>query len=246
VPGALSNQPPAPATAPLTVPPLPGANAAGSAGAAPATTRKDSSINYELDKSIKYVQQPMGGIKRLSVAIVVNYKMTPDKKGVMTPRALTDQEKAQITDLAKEAMGFKKERGDTLNVVNSPFAGTEKELIVETPFLKKAEVYLLSNLAEIGKVALAVIVLVYLFFGHMRPLLKKLATRSTAPVHDAGAGAGAGADTDASASATGASSDAALPSGRTYEEKLMTARQTAKENPRVVANVVKAWVNGNE
>ena len=36
-------------------------------------------------------------------------------------------EKAQITDLVKGAMGFNKERGDTLSVANSPFTGAERE-----------------------------------------------------------------------------------------------------------------------
>ncbi|MDB5793818.1 MAG: fliF, partial [Noviherbaspirillum sp.] len=68
IPGALSNQPPAPSTAPLTTPPAPGtANPANPAttpnAGAPAPTgssQRDSTVNYELDKTVRYVQQPMG------------------------------------------------------------------------------------------------------------------------------------------------------------------------------------------
>ncbi|MCL5061095.1 MAG: flagellar M-ring protein FliF, partial [Candidatus Thermoplasmatota archaeon] len=79
VPGALTNQPPAPATAPINAAPLaaPAQNAAAPAGAAAATnTRKDATVNYEVDKTIQYVQQGSGGLKRLSVAVVVNYRKT--------------------------------------------------------------------------------------------------------------------------------------------------------------------------
>ena len=117
VPGALTNQPPAPATAPITAP---AQNAAAPAAAAPATnTRKDATVNYEVDKTIQYVQQGSGGLKRLSVAVVVNYKQTTDKDGKVAMKPLTEAEKTQITNLVKEAMGFNQERGDTLNVVNS-------------------------------------------------------------------------------------------------------------------------------
>ena len=71
------------------------------------------------------MQQPMGGLKRLSVAVVVNYKHEIDKAGKVTVRPLSDDEKTQITNLVKEAMGYNKDRGDTLNVVNSAFAGPD-------------------------------------------------------------------------------------------------------------------------
>ncbi|MEQ1668918.1 MAG: flagellar basal-body MS-ring/collar protein FliF, partial [Sulfuriferula sp.] len=128
IPGALSNQPPAPATAPITAPPA--ANAAAGAAATatsaanttpPTTTQKDSTVNYEVDKTIRYVQQGMGGLKRLSVAVVVNYKQTTDKAGKVKNMPLSAAEQAQITNLVKEAMGYSAARGDTLNVLNSQF-----------------------------------------------------------------------------------------------------------------------------
>ncbi len=81
VPGALSNQPPAPATAPLTAPAA-NNSTPGAAPTTPATnTQKESTVNYELDKTVRYVQQPMGGLKRLSVAVVVNYRNSVDNSG---------------------------------------------------------------------------------------------------------------------------------------------------------------------
>jgi flagellar M-ring protein FliF len=82
VPGALSNQPPVPATAPITAPPAPGTPGAAPAPRRPADGRgqrrrqgrRDATTNYELDKTIRHVRQPVGAIKRLSAAVVVNHR----------------------------------------------------------------------------------------------------------------------------------------------------------------------------
>jgi len=129
IPGALSNQPPANATAPITA----DAGAANGASSTAATTpnpfssQKNTTTNFEVDKTVRYVQQAMGGIKRLNVAVVVNNMQVTDKAGKATYRPLTAAEKKQINDLAMQAMGFNKERGDALTVVNSSFAGEVAE-----------------------------------------------------------------------------------------------------------------------
>ena len=168
VPGALTNQPPVPATAPIVT----GSSAAATSASNGAMVQRDSTVNYEVDKTIRYTQQGMGGVKRLSVAVVVNYKTETDKSGKTTTRPLTDVEKEQITDLAREAMGFNKDRGDTLNVVNSPFAGPEKETIVELPLWKQPDTIEMAK--QLGRYLLIAAVIAYLFFGYLKPMLYKL------------------------------------------------------------------------
>jgi flagellar biosynthesis/type III secretory pathway M-ring protein FliF/YscJ len=56
--------------------------------------------------------------------VVVNYKTLADGK----PLPLTEQMK-QIEDLTREAMGYSEKRGDTLNVVNSPFNAVDDEVV---------------------------------------------------------------------------------------------------------------------
>lgn len=244
VPGALTNQPPAPATAPLVAPAGAAAQNGASAGT-PSSTQKDATINYEVDKTVRYVQQPMGGIKRLSVAVVVNYKKEIDKAGKPVLRPLTEAEKTQITNLVKEAMGFSQDRGDSLNVVNSPFAGMEPEVIPEVPLWKDPKMIDLA--LQLGKYLLAGIVLLYLFFGFLRPTLRKLIAPAPPP-------ALAASDADAEeddASVVQLSSNAgekpaeqiAAPG---YAANLELAKQLARDDPKLVANVVKTWVDGNE
>ncbi|MGE5652427.1 MAG: flagellar basal-body MS-ring/collar protein FliF [Bacillota bacterium] len=254
VPGALTNQPPAPATAPLTTPPgAPAtANAAASAnGANGATasgpTQRDSTVNYEVDKTVRYVQQPMGGIKRLSVAVVVNYKRVVEKGGKVAYKPLSDAEKAQIADLVKEAMGYNKERGDSLNVVNSPFAGLDKEAQAEPPIWKQPEMLDLAK--EAGKYLLIALVTLFMYFKLLRPLLDRLTAKEEektealpAPVLDEEGNPIPQPAASAIDDLSDLNDDEATPAISNYQRRLEAAKRLAKENPKVVANVVKEWV----
>jgi flagellar M-ring protein FliF len=243
VPGALTNQPPVPSTAPLVTP----ANTPGTAqNASTAAGQRDSTVNYEVDKTIRYVQQPMGGIKRLSVAVVVNYRRVVDKAGKSVIRPLSDAEKAEITDLVKEAMGYSKDRGDSLNVVNSPFAGMEKEASPELPLWKQPEMLVLAK--EAGRYLLIAFVLLFIYFALLRPLLKKLATKEEnlealeAPELDEN-GNPIVQDADANDAKFDPNDDSMGPEPGSYQVILEQAKRLAKENPKVVAHVVKEWVS---
>lgn len=241
VPGALTNQPAPAATAPLTTPPPPAAAGAPAAPGAPAATaatpsQRDTTTNYEVDKTIRYVQQPMGGLKRLSVAVVVNYKRVVAKDGKVSIQPLSEIEKTQITDLVKEAMGYNKDRGDTLNVVNSPFAGIDKAEAVKPPLWERPEAIDMGMQA--AKYLLLGLVLLILYFKVLKPLLNKL---NPAPL----------ALTDESseeARKTQELEEEAGPMGtheHSYQQNLEAAKELARKDPKVVANIVKTWV-GNE
>jgi flagellar M-ring protein FliF len=255
IPGALSNQPPVPATAPITAS---GAAQSGSASNA-GLMQKDSTTNYEVDKTIRYTQQPMGGVKRISVAVVINYKNETDKNGKVTSRALTEIEKNQISDLVKEAMGYSKERGDTLNVVNSPFAGPEKEVIADIPFWKQADSVQTGK--ELGKYLLTALVLLYLFFGFLKPMLYKIMGKETkkeklaretaekAAAEEAAAAESkeeAEEDRNEDGSIVSLSRDAnghPIKPMSAYEINLDMAKQLAASDPKIVANVIKTWIS---
>ena len=79
--------------------------------------RRDATTNYEVDRTISHIKQPVGNLKRLSVAVVVNY--IRDKDG--DPQALPPEELNKLTNLVREAMGYSESRGDSLNLVNSQF-----------------------------------------------------------------------------------------------------------------------------
>lgn len=238
VPGAMSNQPPAPASAPITAAPGAAGNvtagnvaaAAGAAASPSANSRKESTVNYEVDKTIRHVRQPVGGIKRLSVAVVVNYRKETDAAGKLSHKPLSAEELATINDLVKEAMGYTKDRGDTLNVANSPFSAVEREIVPEVPFWKQPSTHVLAK--EVGKHLLIAAVVLFLVLGVLRPLLKNLA-EARPPALLEGA-------------IEGEAPPAGRPGNAGYEQNLQMAKQLASKEPKIVANVVKDWVSGDE
>jgi len=248
VPGALSNQPPGTATAPLTT------VAGGAPAAAPAPaagpSRKDSTTNYEVDKTVRYEQRPMGGIRRLSVGVVVNYRRIVDPKtSKVTVRPLTAAEVAQINDLVKEAMGYSKDRGDTLNVTNAPFDGVDKPVDPPAAIEWWRDPDNIALAKEIGKFALAAIVLSYLFFRilrpMMRPIFRKLDEITDVPPLPAPREPTAEEDQEAIIARTQLE-EMEAHQAQGYRENLQMAKNLAKEDPRIVANVVKAWVGAHE
>ena len=184
VPGALSNQPPAAAVAPVTTPQpprtpgqpnpaqanQPAQNTQTAEKTGPSSSRRDATTNYELDRTVRHVQQAPGGVKRLSVAVVVNYRTKADAKGKPVTEALSAKELAQIENLTKEAMGFSAERGDSLNVVNSPFTA-ENAKEPEPPLWKQPQMIDLAK-TGVGYLLLALLAM-FLWFKVARPVLRK-------------------------------------------------------------------------
>ena len=259
VPGALTNQPPVPATAPITSPPVAGQataqtgatngqppppgqiNAAGvqapiySAGQ-PINTRKDSTINYEVDKTIKYVKQSVGVIKRLSVAVVVNNKKDTTKDGKPTTRPLTEAELKQINDLAREAMGYAKERGDTLSVANAAFTAVEKE-DNEPPLWKQLATPEMGK--DLLKYLLIGAIVAYILLAVVRPILRTMFPPPSPEVEEE---EGEEGEEDVEVDLTAMGGDLILA---TYEGKMQKAREIAHADPKAVANIIKDWMGVN-
>lgn len=241
VPGALTNQPPVPATAPITNPAVGGAGAAADGNFL--TRNASGTTNYEVDRTISHTTRAMGAIRRLSVAVVLNHRTVTDKNGKETTSALPEEEIARINNLVREAMGFNAERGDSLNVANSAFAAGATETMPDLPLWKDPEII------DIGKQALRYLivlaVLAYVAFGVIKPLMKTLTPPPREADEETTADAEAGEKTYDEDGAEVTLSDAARR-GNSYEAKLAQARETAKNNPKLVANMIKEWMGVNE
>ena len=235
VPGALSNQPPAPATAPIVAPPgQPAATVTAPAGGG--SQQREATTNFEVDKTVRYTAQPMGGVKRVSAAVVVNYRHSVDAKGKESWKPLSPAEKAQVEALVKEAMGFSAQRGDTLNVVNSRFSA-EEITVPDMPLWKDPDNLDLAK--TVGKYLLLALASLLVYLKLIRPMLNRLADaaalRAEADRLEEEEGA-EGADLG--------SRHRRLPE-LSHEQKLATARSMAQQDPKAVASVLKGWVNSN-
>lgn len=264
VPGALSNQPPGTPSAPITTAPRPGTPGAPAAPGAsngatvasstqssgPSNSRKDVTTNYELDRSIRHVQQGAGGIKRLSVAVVVNYKDATDSTGKSSPRALTPVEIEQIRNLAREAMGFSQERGDSLNVVNSAFADDNKEpSAAVVPFWRDHDKLELGK--TLGQYLLLAFLALFAWFAVLRPLLRKHLAPPPAPAPTAaepGASGDAAGDAPQQPDEPAISAEEALRQREALRQKadLDYAHQLAEQDPKLVATLIQHWMNKHD
>ncbi|MEQ1814327.1 MAG: flagellar basal-body MS-ring/collar protein FliF [Candidatus Nitrotoga sp.] len=230
IPGALTNQPPVPASAPIVAGTDTQGSTADNAGAS--SLQKESTVNFEVDRTIRHTVLPVGSIKRLSVAVVVNgNRKVTDAKGKSSTKPLSDAEKEQINNLVREAMGFDQNRGDSLNVQVAAFAEI-KEIVEELPFWKRPDMIELAK--DLFKYLVIAAILFFLVFRVIKPAFHTLLT----PVGSTG-----GLAANEQGTATSGGNFASSAPG--YEQSLQTARQIAQQEPKIVASVIKEWVNSN-
>lgn len=232
IPGALTNQPPVPATAPIVTGAGSPGNATAANNASLSNLQKDFTVNYEVDRTIRHTVLPVGSIKRLSVAVVVNgNRKIIDAKGKSSDKPLSDEEKEQINNLVKEAMGFDQVRGDTLNVQIAAFT-EHKEVVEELPIWKQPD--MIDMVKDLLKYLVIAAVIFFVVFRIIKPAFNTLLTL---PSSTGGFVATQDSETNPEATYT--------PSAPSYEQSLQTARQIAQQEPKIVASVVKEWVSSN-
>ena len=239
IPGVLTDQ--APGVAVLT-PQNPNqvALAEGEAAgqAVPARESRKSTRNYEVNKNISHIQEVPGSLRKLSVAVVVDYMMDPDGNKIALPQERIDE----INSLVREAVGFDVDRGDTVSIINSPFiALAPMEAIPEPGLLEQDWIW------QAGRALLALIALLVLIFTVLRPLVR-YSTSYVAPAlagqnNDALALPNADTDTVALSSPP----IAALPGATTgnYHQSIAMARNVANEQPARAAYVVRNWMSAD-
>ncbi|MEO5935477.1 MAG: flagellar basal-body MS-ring/collar protein FliF [Duganella sp.] len=255
IPGALSNQPPGTATAPLDQAvanganaPAPGTPPGGVNATATGPKHKESTTNYEVDKTMRYETRGMGGLRRMTVAVVVNYKRIVDKNGKVTIKAYTAEEMAKINDLVKQAMGYNQDRGDAVSVANSPFDG------VDRPFEPALDWWRdpanLPMAKDLAKFLITALILLYIVLRIVRPMMRpvfKKIDEINAPEPEP----------EEPEEVVEEGPDEALIAEeelrkmeentvKTYRENLAMAKKLAVEDPRIVANVIKEWIGAND
>src|SRR5262245_25580997 len=252
VPGALTNQPPQPGVAlPPGASPVvaqsgttpPGAQQGAANGTTPNnsgstqvtgpdSTSRQSTRNYEIDRTMAYTRSPAGKVTRLSVAVLIDNLRTTDKDGKVTETPLPQDQIDRLSALVRDAVGFDAARGDSVNVVNSSFLGeapaAEGELESE-PFWEKAWVQTMA------KVLAGLIVLLVIIFNVLKPLTRGLLNAAKGPM------------VRQAALATAAMQE--LPNeapALAYEQQVAQARGLVTADPKRGAQVVKSWVAASE
>ncbi len=237
IPGALTNRPPEPAAAPIEAG---GENkeAGDKAPLVPTDQKKESTINYEVDKTVQHTQQSIGNIKRLSAAVVVNYRKKVGENGEVTHEPLTAEEIKEINNLVREAMGYSEKRGDSLTVTNGLFTA-DTLTVLDIPLWKDPDVIMLAK--EIGKQLLIAAVVLFFLLKVLRPFLKSLTQPPLRPEPEKLTGEAA--LSQLSDQMDGTAIQAIQKS--IFDENLKRAKQLAVDEPAIVASVVKDWISKN-
>jgi len=241
VPGATTNQPPGPSSAPINGAAQSLTAAGGAAAGANGASKRESIINYEVDKTVRVVRGSTGIVKRISAAVVLNNQSITDSKGKTTSTPLSDQQIEKMTALVRETIGFNKDRGDSVNLMNAPFA-VEKVVLADVPFWKQPEFQDLARSFAwpVGTLLFGALVLL----GVIKPALKVLAqphSKISLTSHQLDAIESEEPERPLLA----APARSSLPGGLTASElAIEEARKLTRDNPAAVANIVKSWING--
>ncbi len=226
VPGALSNTPAAPQSAPIS-----GSAANASAPSNSNNGRREAVTNYEVDKTVRRIRNQTGTVKRVTAAVLINHKKSVDADGKTTYTPIAETEMAQIQALVREAIGFNKERGDSINIVNAPFSQDPIVAATEIAWWKDPSNISLGK--EIGKGIAILAGLLIVVFGVIRPAIKSAAS------------AIASSPAEPRLLANQEPSTPALPGPGTVNTQVDKVREIAKNDPAIVANVVRQWVGSN-
>jgi flagellar M-ring protein FliF len=266
IPGALSNQPTPAGTAPETTQtPASATDSKAANTAMPASSAKNATRNFELDKTITHTRLATGVLRRLSVAVVVDDRHITQADGKTKSQPYSSEDINRFSELVKQAVGFDSARGDQVTVNNVAFKIPEElEALPEIPVWEQG--WFLDLMKQLA----AVSAVLFLLFGVLRPTMRSLAGRDkeekkAAALTDEQA-------TDQQKAETGNSvvsydfnqegipvATPALQQAQTelpahmedlllidvphgYEKRLEYLQRVVDNDPKLVAQVIKRWV----
>jgi len=245
IPGALTNQPPGGGQAPENANP-----GEGGAPAQPSNTRTQATRNFELDRTVSYTKHQVGKVRRLTVAVVVDDKLALDAQtGDEKYITWSDNELDRLAILVRDAVGFSAIRGDSVNILNTPFIdnGEEGLDIGELPIWQQ------TWFKELVKPFAGVLIILILIIGLLRPVLKSLTRAGEKSREDEEAqqlaaleAAGLGNFdelSDETVTLSGGEALALPGPEESYEQMLTTIKGLIAEDPGRVSQVVKRWVS---
>ena len=234
IPGALSNTPPPAST--LTTPgasPTPAATPVAGGPAPDANKQSDQFQRaYDLGKEVSVTRAAPGGIKRLSVAVLLR---DPDKG----PKR-SQMEINQVTDLVKSAVGFNGQRQDNVTVISRKFADGADAA-------STAKWYDNAWLPVVARNVTAILIALMVLMLGVRPLAKGLMKKREEPVRAASDQPALAAD--GTAGGEGGGVQVATPVGldeieqsQGYDQRIGAVRGFTRDNPARAALAVRDMI----
>ena len=234
VPGVVSNLPGAKNENPQA--------AGGKGGNSSQSNKTQETINYEINKTVNHILEPVGTLKQLSAAVLIDgsYEAIKGADGKETKKYIprTDEELRKYEEIVKKSIGYNAERGDQVEVVSIPFESNISMNEEETGTAKSSQ---LAATLPFIKYAVAVVALLLVFLFIVKPLMKTILTpqggiRDLAGLTDPRAPLSRFGELDAASAYPQLQVSA---DGKVKEEAIKIAR----DNPQQTAKLLKAWIN---
>lgn len=228
--------------------------ASGLAASAPARSTNSATINYELDRTIRHVTDVAGGIRRISVAVVLNARASAapgaGKSGASsastpagTSSGLTPDQLDQIRNLVRGAIGYSQSRGDQIEIIQMPFSATPAHAQDTAPAWWQDPV-IRADIMQVLKYLLLAIVAWLLWRRLVKPLAERAGVLGApeAPTAEPMA-SGAPSPTPPPAETDNAGESILREQRRVRrEDAVQSAREAARRDPRLTALIVKSWM----
>ncbi|MGL5735123.1 MAG: flagellar basal-body MS-ring/collar protein FliF [Beijerinckiaceae bacterium] len=233
----------------------------GNAQVRDGSNKNEEVANYDYSKTVRTEVMESGRVKRVSVAVLVDgiYNRAANGETAYQPRPQEDLDR--IAALVRTSIGFNKDRGDTVEVVNLRFAEPPRAVEINEPtgiwaFLQpsKEDIY---RAIELGVLALLTLIVM---FAVVRPLVnkvlapeeirKKIAQATGGmiggDVATASAGGGAAAlPGGASESAAAKIIELAKVNGAVQAQSIERIGEVVKSNPQEALAILRSMMNQN-
>ncbi len=222
--------------------------AEGGAAAGRKSSRTSETINFEIDKTVERIIEPVGEIRRISAAIMVDGTYTGGQAGAPPQfQARTQAEIDSFTQLVSAAIGLNNQRGDTIRVVSVPFqAPAPPEAAAFVPVSQQAFV------TDLIQYIVGIIALVLIFLFVVRPILSWISSMElrAAPGPDALGAGMEGLALPEGMPGAGLLEEPEAPKVKTAEEiELEEAGKVydqvydfVDKNPESTADLIRSWV----
>jgi flagellar M-ring protein FliF len=202
-----------------------GVNAAlsneGSAGSqeGPSSQREDATVSYEVSHTTSRRIEPMGGIRQLSVAVLIDGATRGEGASKeFVPRSAEEIER--FKDLVKRVVGFSEERGDQIDVLSAAFENRLPEAPEAPGMLER-----LSDWSDALWRVVGIVLFLIVSLTVVRPFLLAMVSRTPAqPQRELIA----------------AVEQAALPQPSDFGRNVA---EIARSNPQQTAMVIRQWVD---
>ena len=131
-------------------------------------------INYEINRVVNKTVMPVGEIKRLSIAVLVDGIYARDKEGMLTYQPRSKKEVAVLEDVVKKASGFDSERGDQVIVTNIPF---ERAVLETLPVEEESWLDKMAVFFPLIKYLILLVALILIVMFIIRPVVRMLVAK---------------------------------------------------------------------